>query len=271
MSALDLTSCQTVVNFPKEECQILCGDNENACLQGVKNYCFNTNQPLQSRFFTGDPLCEGWITNAYSKTLSNTNTILETTLVSMCNTLYTEGIVTPEFMSSGTSDSNINEIVKSNLIKACSCRLPDSVYTNFKNQLIQTRPGLANLASGNFACLFPNCATTPLRPYSTREFTNCPNQTCINLLNVSNTGIFQNVIINSENQNCVFLRTDASTPPLTRTPSPTTTPLPTRTASPLPSKLNLTLILAITIPIGIIVILILIYIIYYFTKSKSKK
>jgi hypothetical protein len=270
-----LQPCKESRFYAKSFCQDWCADNENACLTATRDYCFNSDAfVLQSRYLTGDDTCRRNLENAYSKNLTFTSTILDASIKNICVNLYNQNIVTPELINSGKSNLINNQTLITNLQKACACRLPDSVYLNFRNELIKKYPTFSNLQVGNFSCLFPNCATSPIRPIQIRGLNRCPITNCLNLINVQNSGVFQNVTIN-QTGSCLYLNPNQTSSPSSSPQPSSLPPIPTiipptipPTKTPTQEGLNLGLILGVSIPLGIILVFFFIFIIIRIKRKK---
>jgi hypothetical protein len=259
-------TCKETRFYDKYFCRTWCTNNENACIEATNKYCFNENAfVLQSRYFNNDTRCVSKVTSDYAKRLSNITPNYEATLTKICGNLFDQGIITPEFINTGQSSKLTNPTLKLRIRDACACRLPSSVYSGFRLNLLDLYPLLEQLQVGNFKCLFPQCGTSLLKPADVQGENGCPQIQCLNLISVNNDGTFRNVIISQDNR-CNSLRVDTTTsppqttrPPSTGTPGPTTrtpiTPQPTIIPTKKPFSNNYTIIIIVVVVFILIIIL----------------
>jgi len=187
-----IVSCSTPEELNSDFCFNFCTFNEDNlknCYPAYRNYCLiNTRDPSNINIFTNQN-CLEFFEDYFAQVGPNATT--DNDLENACSLKFPF----PSIDAYDNADRNVQNI--------CACHLPQEIYDNLRNSLINQFPGFQAFPIDE-RCLFPNCASSNFSTIKIGKACSLP--ACINLASVTNDGNLKGGVNINQNDQCLDLK-----------------------------------------------------------------
>jgi hypothetical protein len=190
---IEVSADCTGKNLDQDFCSNYCSTNADSCLSDFVSYCLpKTGDPTKMPIGTSIA-CQTFINNY----IGNIGTKQE----------FDDGLLRYCDKSAGGKFRGFEDLFNGNASdidqKLCACHMDDKQYKAFATELSKNYSGFENIFIDQ--CLVPGCINSPFKSRVTTQV--CPLPKCLNIVNFTNDGTFDNSNVNIvQNSDCANIK-----------------------------------------------------------------
>ena len=182
-------SCSTPTELNSQFCFDYCSqpNNQQSCYPQYRNYCLVDKDTSGDINIFTNRTCQEFFQDYFANQGPNSET--DNDLENACSRKFP---TVDEYNQGTTEEQNI-----------CACHLPQQIYDNLRNSLINQYPGFQYVPE-NERCLFPPCPSSDYKTVAIGKV--CALPACINIASVTNDGNLKGGVNINQNNACIDVK-----------------------------------------------------------------